>query len=256
GAVDFQAVSGFGVAPVVGAVEGVEGAVTATNQADIFGVATLLGMPKPEVLIDLGSTCGKLNRKRPTTRHYVVNSAGQLANVFVYISQGLSRKFEAPRNSVLLDQVGCMFEPYVFGLQTGQTLRVRNSDPELHNLHFTPRFNPERNIAQGRKGQLDSFTFAKPELFLRIKCDVHPWMFAYGCVVEHPFFSITDTNGAFRLPPGLPGGRYTLTAAHLKAGTLAQEFEFRPGEPRAFAFQFMVPEATQAQSRNVEALNR
>jgi len=248
GAVAFQGITGFGVAPGVG---GVENAVPGTDGTEIFGVATLLGMPKPEIPIDLGPNCGRLNRNRPTTRHYVVNSAGQLANVFVYISQGLTGRFTVSPNPVLLDQVGCLFEPYVFGLQTGQTLQVRNSDPEFHNLHITPRLNPEQNIAQARQGQVNSFVFKKPELFLRIKCDVHPWMFAYGCVVEHPFFAVTDTNGVFRLPTGLPAGRYTLTAAHLKAGTLAQEFEFRPGEPRAFAFQFVVPDATQAQSSGV-----
>ncbi len=243
-------VTGFGVVPGAGAAaEGAAVLSGATNEVEIFGFAKLLGMPKPEVAIDLGPNCGRLNRKRPTTRHYVVNSAGGLANVFVYISQGLTGHFEPPAKPVLLDQVGCMFEPYVFGLQTGQTLQIRNSDPEFHNVHIMPRLNPEHNIAQSRKGQVNSFVFKKSETFLGIKCDVHPWMFSYGCVVEHPFFSVTDTNGVFGLPPGLPAGRYTLTAAHLKAGTLTQEFEFRPGEPRAFSFQFMVPETTQAQNR-------
>ena len=250
GAVTFQDISGVGVVPGPGiGSDGAELLSHATNGVEIVGVATLLGMPKPEVAIDLGPTCGNLNRKRPTTRHYVVNSAGGLANVFVYISQGLKGHFEPPSKSVLLDQVGCMFEPYVFALQTGQTLQVRNSDPEFHNVHIAPRLNPEHNIAQTRKGQVNSFVFKKPEIFLGIKCDVHPWMFSYGCVVEHPFFSVTDTNGVFRLPPGLPAGHYTLTAAHLKAGTLTQEFEFRPGEPRGFSFQFLVPETTQAQNR-------
>ncbi|HEU0009849.1 MAG TPA: carboxypeptidase regulatory-like domain-containing protein [Verrucomicrobiae bacterium] len=253
GAVAFQGISGFGVAPGAG---GVEGEVAGTFDAEITGVATLLGMPKPEIPIDLGPSCGRLNRKRPTTRHYVVNSAGQLANVFVYISQGLTGHGAASEKPVLLDQVGCMFEPYVFGLQTSQTLQIRNSDPELHNVHITPRLNPEQNIAQPRRGSVNSFVFKKPEIFLRIKCDVHPWMFSYGCVVDHSFYSVTDTNGGFRLPAGLPAGRYTLTATHLKAGALAQEFEYRPGEPRAFAFQFVVPDATQAQSRNVEPVSR
>jgi len=246
GEVIFQGIAGFGVAPRTG---GVEGALPGTDGAEIFGVATLLGMPKPEVLIDLGPSCGRLNRKRPTTRHYVVNSAGQLANVFVYISQGHSGHGATPEKRVLLDQVGCIFEPYVFGLQTGQKLQVRNSDSEFHNIHFTPLLNPEQNLGQPGKGQVNTFVFKKPEIFLRIKCDVHPWMFSYVSVVDHPFFAVSDTNGVFRLPSGLSAGRYTLTAAHLKAGTLAQEFEYRPGEPRAFAFQFMVPDATQAQSR-------
>jgi len=248
-AATFQSVIGFGAAPG-SRVKEVD--VLGTNDVEIFGFAALFGTSKPEVPIDLGPNCGRLNRQGVTTRHYVVNSSGKkalLANVFVYISQGLTGHFEAPAKRVLLDQVGCMFEPYVFGLQTGQTLQVRNSDPEFHNIHIMPRLNPEHNIAQSRKGQVNSFVFKKPESFFRIKCDVHPWMFAYGSVVEHPFFSVTDTNGVFRLPSGLPAGRYMLTAAHLKAGTLAQEFDFRPGEPKAFAFQFVVPEATQARNQ-------
>lgn len=255
-AVAFQGISGFGVAPGAGGVEGVVSGANGTTGAEIFGVTTLIGMPKHEIPIDLGPSCGRLNRKRPTTRHYVVNSAGQLANVFVYISQGLTGRFAVPSKDMLLDQVGCVYEPYVFGLQTGQVLAVLNSDPELHNVHFTPRVNPEHIIAQAKRGQVNPFIFKKPEIFLRIKCDLHPWMFSYACVVEHPYFALTDTNGGFRLPAGLPAGRYTLTATHLKAGTLAQEFEFRPGEPRAFAFQFVVPDTTQAQSRNVEPVSR
>ena len=248
GTVAFQGIAGFGVVPGAEA-DSAAALAQGTNGAEIFGVATLLGMPKPELPIDLGPSCGRLNRKRVTTRHYVVNSSGQLANVFVYISQGLNGRFAATSNPVLLDQVGCMFEPYVFGLQTGQTLQVRNSDPEFHNMHFTPRVNPEYNFSQAGKGQVNSFTFKQLELFIRIKCDVHPWMFAYGCVVDHPFFSVTDTNGAFRLPFGMRAGRYTLTATHLKAGALAQEFEYRPGEPRAFTFQFVVPDTTQVRNQ-------
>jgi hypothetical protein len=249
GADGFHVVTGIGVLPGASAgADGLELLAQATNGAELIGIATLLGMPKPEVLIDLGPSCGKLNPKRVTTRHYVVNSAGQLANVFVYIGQGLSSHFAVPSKPVLLDQVGCLFEPYVFGLQTGQKLQVRNSDPEFHNIHTTPRLNPESNFAQPGKSPVVTLVFKKPEIFLRFKCDVHPWMFSYACVVEHPFASVTDTNGVFRLPSGLPAGRYTLTATHLKAGTLAQEFEYRPGEPKAFAFQFVVPDATQAQS--------
>lgn len=248
GTASFQAVTGTGLLPGA-SVEVLDVPPQTTNGVEIFGVATLLGMPKPEVLIDLGPSCGKLNRKRPTTRHYAVNSVGQLANVFVYISQGLGGHFAVPEKPALLDQVGCLFEPYVFGLQTGQKLQVRNSDPELHNVHTTPRFNPESSFAQPGRSPVTTLAFKKPEIFLRFKCDIHPWMFSYASVVEHPFFSVTDTNGVFHLPPGLPAGRYTLSASHLKAGTLSQEFEYRPGEPKTFAFQFVVPETTQASKR-------
>ena len=177
-----------------------------------------------------------------TTRHYVVNSEGGLANVFVYAD--LDRKYSAHSTQVLLDQVGCTYEPYVLGVQTGQRLEIRNSDPEMHNVHFTPKRNPEINFSQ-HKGGVNYKVFDKPELFMRVKCDVHPWMFAYVSVSSHPFYAVTDTNGVFRLPRGLPAGRYTLTAAHLRAGMLWQEIDFRPGGQKAVRFQFIVPATSQ-----------
>lgn len=225
------------------------GAVTATNDGEIFGIVTLLGTPKPEVAINLGPSCGRLNRQPVTTRHYVVNSERQLANVLVFIADVRAGEKVFPSAApVLLDQVGCMFQPYTLALLPGQPLQVRNSDPELHNIHFTPRSNREINVAQPLKWQVNTFSFYNPELFMRLKCDVHPWMFAYVSVVERPWFAITGTNGSFRLPGGLPAGRYTLAAAHLKSGSLSQQIDFRPGEPKAIEFQFTIPDATQAQS--------
>jgi hypothetical protein len=60
---------------------------------------------------------------------------------------------------------------------------------------------------------------------MRIKCDVHPWMFAYVSALEHPFFAVTDANGNFTFPLALPPGRYLIAATHLKAGESVQEIE-------------------------------
>jgi hypothetical protein len=50
---------------------------------------------------------------------------------------------------------------------------------------------------------------------VRFKCDVHPWMFAYVGVVEHPFFAVTDKDGAFKISD-VPNGKYTIEAYHPK----------------------------------------
>lgn len=76
---------------------------------------------------------------------------------------------------------------------------------------------------------------------MRLKCDVHPWMFAYVNIVDHPFHAVTDTNGLFRLPPALPPGKYVVTAVHLKAGNLVQEVSVGAGERRQMDFYFTVP---------------
>lgn len=114
----------------------------------------------------------------------------------------------------------------------GQPFKIRNSDLELHNVHATPRHNREFNFSQTRQGQVDEKVFERPELFIRLDCDVHPWMFAYVTVFEEPFFAVTDTNGFFALPAGIPPGQYRLNAVHLKAGEQAQELELLPGEQK------------------------
>jgi len=51
---------------------------------------------------------------------------------------------------------------------------------------------------------------------VKLKCDVHQWMFAYAGVQSHPYFAVTDADGNFKIAD-VPAGSYTLTAYHLKA---------------------------------------
>jgi hypothetical protein len=83
--------------------------------------------------------------------------------------------------------------------------------------------------------------FDLPEVFVKIKCEVHPWEFAFVAVLDHPFFAVTDTNGCFRLPEGLTPGRYTIEAAHPKAGRVSREIVVEPGVPCVADFTFAVP---------------
>lgn len=228
-----------------GGVQSVTGGASTSGQPEIVGLVTLVGQPKPEIPIELGPSCGRINPGRVTTRHYVVGPGGGLANVVVWLenpstvpefSFGPPNSLEVP----LLDQVGCMYEPYILGVQAGQPFNIRNSDPELHNVHATPKINREFNFGQPLKGQVTQKVFAKPEFFTRIKCDIHPWMFAYINVMPHPYFAITDTNGVFRLPTGFPpGGPYILSARHHKLNQLRQmKFSIAENERRALQFQF------------------
>jgi hypothetical protein len=217
-----------------------------TQGASLTGVAFLTGTPKPELPIDLGPTCSSLRTDKVTTRHFVVSPrGGGLANVLVYVQNvAAGRPLVEPP---VLDQIGCMFEPYVLGVVAGQKIKIRNSDAVLHNIHATPKINREVNFAQPTRGQVNTLSFSRPELFVRIKCDVHPWMFAYVNVLPHPFFAITDTNGVFKIPAGLPAGDYTVSAVHLKAGELTQNVTLGDGQPRPLSFLFSVPAELQAQ---------
>jgi hypothetical protein len=47
------------------------------------------------------------------------------------------------------------------------------------------------------KGQTIEKKFTKAEMGMKIKCDVHGWMNAYGNVMDHPYFAVTDANGEY-----------------------------------------------------------
>jgi hypothetical protein len=189
--------------------------------ADITGKITLKGTPPPEKDIPLDPTCGKLHPSgKMSTRFYAASKDGGLADVFVHITAGLAKKdYPAPSQPAEINQQGCEYLPYVIGAQTNQKIIVKNSDPVLHNVHPTPTVagNKEFNKAQLPGSQVLEFTWEKPEVFLRFKCDVHPWMFAYVGLVEDPFFAVSDKDGNFKIA-NVPPGTYTVEAYHRKAG--------------------------------------
>lgn len=193
------------------------------SAGDVTGKVTLKGTPPPEKTIGFDDNCSKLNPKVTTTRHYVVGKDKGLANVFIYISKGLEgKKFPPKTEPVEINQEGCNYHPYVLGVMVGQPVRIKNSDPVMHNIHALPRAdgNQEFNFAEPSQGDVNDTKWVSaiksPEVMVKVKCDVHPWMFAYVGVQDNPFFAVTDQDGNFKIS-GLPAGTYTLTAYHLKA---------------------------------------
>ena len=48
-------------------------------------------------------------------------------------------------------------------------------------------------------------------MLIPVKCNQHPWMKAYIGVMKHPFFAVSDDDGAFEIK-GVPPGTYTVVA--------------------------------------------
>jgi plastocyanin len=200
--------------------------------ADITGTITLKGTPPAEKQITPlkeDPTCGKMHPEVPTTRFYVTGANGALADVVVSL-QGISGKSTGKSAApVVMDQKGCEYIPQILALQTGQKLDVKNSDPVLHNIHAIPDAssgNKESNMAQLASAPDISMSFDKPEMFMKFKCDVHPWMFAWVSVFDHPYFAISGKDGTFKIA-NVPPGKYKLQAAHRKAGTVTKEIEVK-----------------------------
>ncbi len=212
---------------------------------EITGTITLKGTPPKEKDITPlkdDPTCGKLHNEMPTTHFYVVGSKGELADVVVAL-QGVSGKSTgASAAPVELDQKGCEYTPQIMAVQTGQKIVVKNSDPVLHNIHDLPNpdsGNPEKNVAQMPNGPELTFSFDKPEDFLKFKCDVHPWMFAWVSIFDHPYYAVSGKDGMFKIS-NVPAGKYTLKATHRKAGPLTQEVEVKEGAPAKVDLTFEV----------------
>jgi hypothetical protein len=217
------------------------GFLQVASAADLTGKITLKGTPPPEVTIPFDPSCGKFHAEKVTTHLYLVGPGGEFGDVFVYVKEG-AKPSAAPAEPVVLDQEGCLYSPYVFGLQTNQKLIIKNSDPGiLHNVHVIPNpksGNKESNQAQ-LKGQEIVKTFDNPEVLLHFKCDVHRWMHAYAGVVDNPYYSVSAKDGTFKIA-NLPPGKYVIEAYHRKAGRQTKEITVTD-QNQTLDFTFEVP---------------
>ena len=83
--------------------------------------------------------CCALHVNVPPLDDLVVDAKGGVQWAFVYVKSGLpAKEYPVPTEPALIDQVGCVYKPHVVGVQVGQPLQFRNSDPQLHNVHGLP----------------------------------------------------------------------------------------------------------------------
>lgn len=195
--------------------------LSVASAADITGKITLKGTPPPAVeLTDVknNADCSKMHTAPVMTQHFIVGSGGELANVIVALKGVPAKAGGESAAPAAMDQKNCLYTPQILAVQTNQKLLVKNSDPVSHNVHTLPTApgNVEKNLGQAAKQPDLVFTFAKPEPFLKFKCEIHPWMFAWVSVFDHPYFAVTDKDGKFTIK-NVPPGEYTIEARHRKA---------------------------------------
>jgi plastocyanin len=206
----------------------------AGNEGTITGLVAFAGEPPAPRKLDTASdsNCGEV------LLDDVMTADGKLQNVFVYVKSGLPQvAFETPAAEATLDQKGCKFTPRIVGVQTGQIVRITNSDPTNHNVHPIPKLNKEWNESQlAGQGPIRR-KFTRQETLIPVKCNQHAWMTAFIGVVAHPFFAVSDAGGAFAIR-GLPPGEYELEAWHEKFGakTLAVKVEANAEAKAYFRF--------------------
>jgi len=192
-----------------------------TGSGAIKGKVSFPGTPPPPQKVKLSADpkCVAMHPGGLEQQNLAVKDGG-LADALVYVKAGLTGSYPAPAEPVLLDQVGCTYNPRMVVMRAGQPLKIRNSDDTLHNIHPRPTLNKEFNIGQPRKGMESTKIFDKLEPMIPTGCDVHPWMRAYISVLENPFYALTKPDGTYEIK-GLPDGDYEVEAVHgqLKAAS-------------------------------------
>ena len=212
--------------------------VSPDSAATISGTVAFEGTPPAPETIDMSEepTCAE-KYTEPPTREAAVISDGHLANVYVYVKEGLpALDFPTPTEGVTLDQDGCHYVPHVLAIQTGQPLIIKNSDGILHNINTQPTKNRGFNISQPVEMETER-EFTTAEVMIPVKCDVHGWMEAYIGVQDHPYMAVTGSDGSFSLE-NLPPGDYVVEAWHELYGTQTQNVTVGPQESAEISFTY------------------
>jgi hypothetical protein len=207
-----------------------------TGGGTISGTIKFTGTAPANPKIDMSEepAC-KAKYSTPPTDPVVVVHDGNLQNVFIYVKSGLpaDQKFAAPTKEAELNQEGCLYQPRILGVMVNQNIKIKNGDPVLHNIKAVPKKNRGFNISQPQQGMTTDRSFTTEEMPIPIECNVHGWMHGRVFVMTHPFFSVSDENGSFKIT-GLPPGTYTVEAWHEKLGTkTAQVTVTEKGEANA-----------------------
>ncbi len=216
-----------------------ESAAGATGTATLTGTVKLTGAKPAMKAISMASdpVCAGAHSALAHEESAVVGEGGELKWVFVHVKEGVSGSYPVPKTPVVLDQVGCTYMPHVFGVQAKQKIEIRNSDATLHNVHALPKNNREFNLGMPMQGMKLKKKFTRPEVMVKIKCDVHSWMSCYVGVLSHPFYAVSGEDGAFSIGE-LPAGTYTIEAWHETFGTQTQSVTIGGGETKSIDFAF------------------
>ncbi|MGB2901759.1 MAG: plastocyanin/azurin family copper-binding protein [Candidatus Acidiferrum sp.] len=132
-------------------------------------------------------------------------------NIAVYVDAIPDKKFDPPKDHVVVDQKKMAFIPHVVAVQQGTTVEFLNSDSVGHNVYWPSISGNKKlthNLGTWPKGEKKPFQFNDLGA-ASLLCNVHPEMSGYVVVVPTPYFAVTDKDGSFEIK-NVPTGKYTL----------------------------------------------
>src|SRR5665213_1945777 len=150
-----------------------------TTTGTVTGTIQLDGTPSEMKAINMAAVpnCAKGHSSAAMTEEVAPGENGTSQNVVVYLKGDFSQySFETAQSPVSTVQEGGTYIPHVLALRVGQPLRVTNSDRTTHTIHTIPMINRQQNDSQSPGAMPISLTFARQEIAIPVKCNVHPWM--------------------------------------------------------------------------------
>ncbi len=160
---------------------------------------------------------------------WIVNEKNKgLRWTFVWLATDKGKKLRVhpdlakiPDKPVVIDQPLCMFLPHSVGIREGQVLLVKNTSPTTHSFKYGghPDYNPGANPSMPANTDYKIQNLKAHRIPVIMECAIHTWMKGYIRVFDHPYFAVTDENGAFAIAKA-PAGKYRLVVWHGNGGWL------------------------------------
>jgi plastocyanin len=149
-----------------------------------------------------------------TKRYEIVSTGGVHATNppvgVVYLEGSFSKPTALPTKQI--SQKDLAFSPALLAVQVGTKVEFPNLERDTYHNIFS--YSPAKRFDLGRyrpdERPIPFQIFDVPGL-VTLRCDIHEHMRALLLVLATPHFTITDSNGHYRLS-GLPAGHYTLKA--------------------------------------------
>ena len=142
----------------------------------------------------------------PKTEGPIEATAKGISNALVWIADVKTGKPLPIEKRAELGSEDCVVDPRVLGVVVGTTVNVVNDDRLIHRLVFTRGSKTLTVMPFFNTGQIvPSELLAKTPGIVEVRCVQHAWTRGYVAVFNHPYFAITDRNGAFKIDSLAPG---------------------------------------------------
>jgi hypothetical protein len=198
----------------------VAGVANAADWGSLKGRFVVDGKPAdlPALIVDKDQFCID---KKPKNEVIVLGKDNALVNAVVYLrlprrgDVAIHPDYDASlKTPVVLDNLGCTFQPHVTLVRVGQTLEVKNSDPTGHNTNVSIfGFNP----VVPANAKIDVKASKEAPLPSPVRCNIHPFMIGHILAQKHPYMAVTGDDGAFEIK-NLPAGKHEIQLWHEASG--------------------------------------